>query len=115
MLTPLAHLTDPSIPAPYSADETFRARHEALGRGAAETMETLQRRLGAATYTRELLAVRERARARREARGRKRKVEALVRPESFGRWKRARADMKTRRRKEKGGEQRARRVAGRYA
>ena len=117
ILTSLAHLTDPSIPAPHSAEGAgsgFEARWEALSRGAAEAMDALQRRLGAAPYTRALLSVRERARRRREARGRKRKVDALARPEVYGRWKRARADMKTRRRKEKGAGQRARRVAGRY-
>lgn len=114
LLTPLSHITDPSIPAPYSADDQFRARHEGLRTKAAEAMDTLQRRAGTAAYTAALLAARERARRRREARGRKRRVDAVAEPERFGRWKRARLDKKVRRRKEKGAEQRSRRVAGRY-
>ncbi|RYP03987.1 hypothetical protein DL764_004758 [Monosporascus ibericus] len=114
LLAPLAHLTDPSIPAPYSADEQFRTRHEALRTGAAEAMDVLQRLIGTAAYTTTLLAVREQARRRREARSKKRKIEAVSQPERFGKWKRGRMEKKVKRRKQKGVEQRGRRVAGRY-
>ncbi|RYO88673.1 hypothetical protein DL766_005930 [Monosporascus sp. MC13-8B] len=114
LLAPLAHLTDPSIPAPYSADEQFRTRHEALRTGAAEAMDSLQRLVGTAAYTAALLAVREQSRRRREARSKKRKIEAVSQPERFGKWKRGRMEKKVKRRKEKGVEQRNRRIAGRY-
>ncbi|RYP10219.1 hypothetical protein DL765_008181 [Monosporascus sp. GIB2] len=114
LLTPLAHLTDPSIPTPYSADEQFRTRHEALRTGAAEAMDSLQRLVGTAAYTAALLAVREQSRRRREARSKKRKIEAVSQPERFGKWKRGRMEKKVKRRKEKGVEQRNRRIAGRY-
>ncbi|RYP70958.1 hypothetical protein DL769_004791 [Monosporascus sp. CRB-8-3] len=114
LLAPLAHLTDPSIPAPYSADEQFRTRHEALRTGAAGAMDALQRLVGTAAYTAALLVVREQARRRREARNKKRKIEAVSQPERFGKWKRGRMEKKVKRRKEKGVEQRNRRVAGRY-
>lgn len=109
LLIPLHQLTDPSIPMPSTADEAFKARHEALRAKAAETMDALQRRLGTAAYTAELLAVRERARRRREGRSRKRKIEAVTQPERFGRWKRGRLEKKVRSRKEKGAQNRSRR------
>ncbi|KAI5861678.1 armadillo-type protein [Durotheca rogersii] len=113
-LTPLHHLTDPSIPTTAATGPTslaaaadadavaFQARREDLRARAAEAMDGLQRRLGAAAYTRELLAVREGARQRREARSRKRKIDAVANPERYGAWKQSRLEKKVRRRKEKG-------------
>ncbi|KAI0378004.1 armadillo-type protein [Hypomontagnella monticulosa] len=109
LLTPLYHLTDPSIPAPFSLDETFKTRHEGLKTKASETMETLQKKFGTADYTKELLAVREHARNRRESRSRKRKIEAVTEPERFGKWKKGRLEKKVKRRKEKGLQNRNRR------
>ncbi|KAL7629657.1 U3 snoRNP protein [Parahypoxylon ruwenzoriense] len=102
VLTPLHHLTDPSIPTPSSVDETFISRYEGLKTRAGEAMDALQRSFGTADYTRELLAVRDRARARRETRSRKRKVDAVAQPDRFGKWKRGRLEKKVKRRKEKG-------------
>ncbi|GAP92013.1 putative U3 small nucleolar RNA-associated protein 20 [Rosellinia necatrix] len=109
ILIPLHQLTDPSIPVPSTADEEFKTRHEALRAKATETMDALQRKFGTATYTAELLAVRERARRRREGRSRKRKIEAVVQPERFGQWKRGRLEKKIKSRKEKGAQNRNRR------
>ncbi|KAI1113359.1 armadillo-type protein [Nemania sp. NC0429] len=109
LLIPLHQLTDPSIPVPSTADEAFKTRHEALRAKAAETMDALQRRLGTAAYTAALLAVRERARRRREGRSRKRKIEAVTQPERFGKWKRGRLEKKVKSRKEKGALNRSRR------
>ncbi|KAI1740120.1 armadillo-type protein [Xylaria scruposa] len=109
LLIPLHQLTDPSIPIPSTTDEAFKTRHEALRNKATETMEMLQRKLGTADYTAELLAVRERARRRREGRSRKRKIEAVVQPERFGKWKRGRLEKKVKSRKEKGIQNRNRR------
>ncbi|KAI3330864.1 armadillo-type protein [Ustulina deusta] len=109
LLIPLHQLTDPSIPIPSTLDDAFKIRHEALRAKATETMDALQRRFGTATYTAELLAVRERARRKREGRSRKRKIEAVTQPERFGKWKRGRLEKKVKSRKEKGIQNRNRR------
>ncbi|KAI0508631.1 armadillo-type protein [Xylaria bambusicola] len=109
LLIPLHQLTDPSIPIPSTSDDAFKTRHEALRAKATETMDALQRKFGTATYTAELLAVRERARKRREGRSRKRKIEAVTQPERFGKWKRGRLEKKVKSRKEKGIQNRNRR------
>ncbi|KAK5634129.1 hypothetical protein RRF57_009843 [Xylaria bambusicola] len=109
LLIPLHQLTDPSIPIPSTSDDAFKTRHEALRAKATETMDALQRKFGTATYTAELLVVRERARRRREGRSRKRKIEAVTQPERFGKWKRGRLEKKVKNRKEKGIQNRNRR------
>ncbi|KAI1435382.1 armadillo-type protein [Xylaria sp. CBS 124048] len=109
LLIPLHQLTDPSVPIPSTVDDAFKTRHEALRTKATEIMDVLQRKLGTAAYTAELLAVRERARRRREGRSRKRKIEAVTQPERFGKWKRGRLDKKVKSRKEKGIQNRNRR------
>ncbi|KAI2641196.1 armadillo-type protein [Xylaria nigripes] len=102
LLIPLHQLTDPSIPIPSTVDDAFKTQHETLKAKATEIMDALQRKFGTATYTAELLAVRERARRRREGRSRKRKIEAVTQPERFGKWKRGRLEKKIKSRKEKG-------------
>ncbi|KAI1763193.1 armadillo-type protein [Hypoxylon sp. FL1150] len=109
LLTPLHRLTDPSIPTPFSLDEVFKTRHEGLKTKATDVMDALQRKFGTAEYTKELLAVSERARNRRESRSRKRKIEAVAQPEKFGKWKKGRLEKKVKRKKEKGMENRNRR------
>ncbi|KAI1078244.1 armadillo-type protein [Whalleya microplaca] len=116
LLTPLHHLTDASIPQPFSLDDAFKTRHEGLRSKAVELMDALQAqsRLHShsgvdGVYAAQLRAVRERARRRREGRSRKRKIEAVAQPERFGKWKRGKLEKKVRRRKEKGVENRNRR------
>ncbi|KAI2472389.1 armadillo-type protein [Annulohypoxylon bovei var. microspora] len=109
LLTPLHHITDPSIPTPYSIDEVFKTRYEGQKTKAGEAMDILQKKFGTTVYTQELLAVRERARNRREGRSRKRKIEAVTQPEKWGKWKKGKLDKKVKRRKEKGLENRNRR------
>ncbi|KAI1103922.1 armadillo-type protein [Jackrogersella minutella] len=109
LLTPLHHLTNHLIPTPFSVDEVFKTRHEGLKTKAGEVMDLLQKKFGTAVYTKELLAVRERARKRRESRSKKRKIEAVTQPERFGKWKKGRLEKKVKRRKEKGVENRNRR------
>ncbi|KAI1134946.1 armadillo-type protein [Hypoxylon sp. FL0543] len=109
LLTPLHHLTDPLIPTPYSIEELFKTRYEGLKTKAGETMDMLQRKFGTTEYTKELLAVSERARRRRESRSRKRKIEAVTQPERFGKWKKGRLEKKVKRKKEKGLQNRSRR------
>ncbi|KAI1338610.1 HEAT repeat protein [Xylariaceae sp. FL0016] len=102
ILTPLHHITDPSIPAPFVHDEVFKTRHEGIKTKATETMDAMQRKFGTAVYSREVLAIRERAKRRREGRSRKRKIEAVNAPDRHGKWKKGRLEKKVKRRKEKG-------------
>ncbi|KAH6898626.1 armadillo-type protein [Thelonectria olida] len=88
ILIPLHNLTDPSIAPPFSHDEEFKTKHEALKTRAQILMDSLQKKFGTAEYTKQLLAIREEVKAKREARARKRKIEALANPEKFGRDKR---------------------------
>ncbi|KAK9417787.1 putative Armadillo-type protein [Seiridium unicorne] len=114
LLTPLHHLTDPSIPIPYSTDPSYKPRVEELQEKARELMETLQKKLGTELYTRELMNVREAVRRRREGRARKRKIEAVAQPERYGRFKKGKLDKKIKRRKERAGEERERRHGAKY-
>lgn len=106
ILRPLRNLTDPSIKAPFSLNEVFKTRYEALKTKAQAIMEALQRKLGSAEYTRALLAVGEDIRERRQQRSSKRKIEAITAPEKFGREKRKKLERKKEKRKAKGREQR---------
>ncbi|AEO66203.1 uncharacterized protein THITE_2114155 [Thermothielavioides terrestris NRRL 8126] len=106
ILRPLRNLTDPSIRQPFSLNEAFKTRYEALKTKAQSIMETLQRRLGSAEYTKALLAVGEDIRERRQQRSSKRKIEALTAPEKYGREKRKKFEKKKEKRKAKGREQR---------
>ncbi|KAL1872294.1 hypothetical protein VTK73DRAFT_1643 [Phialemonium thermophilum] len=102
ILRPLRNLCDPSIPVPFSTDETFRAGYDALKTQAQAIMDGLQAKLGTAEYTKQLLAVSEGVRERRQQRSSKRKIEALTQPEKHGRDKRKKLERKKERRKVKG-------------
>jgi U3 small nucleolar RNA-associated protein 20 len=106
ILRPLRNLTDPSIRQPFSLNDLFKTRFETLKAKAQGIMETLQRRLGSAEYTKALLAVGERVRERRQQRSSKRKIEALTAPERYGREKRKKFEKKKEKRKVRGQEQR---------
>jgi U3 small nucleolar RNA-associated protein 20 len=106
ILRPLRNLTDPSIRQPFSLNEVFKTRAEALRVKAQGIMEIVQRRLGSAEYTSALVAVGERVRERRQQRSSKRKIEALTAPEKHGREKRKRFEKKKEKRKVRGQEQR---------
>ncbi|TVY83370.1 U3 small nucleolar RNA-associated protein, partial [Lachnellula suecica] len=99
ILLPLQTLTDPSIAAPYSTDETFRTDYEALRSSSEEIMEGLKRKVGTKEYTEALLRVREGVRGRREARRGKRRIEAVSMPERLGEQKRKKVERKKERRK----------------
>ncbi|KAJ9157556.1 Small subunit processome component 20 [Pleurostoma richardsiae] len=107
ILRPLRNLTDPSIATPFSGDELFKTRYEELKAKAQSVMELLQKKLGAADYTKHLLAVGEEIRDRRQQRLSKRKVEAVTQPEKYGREKRKKLEKKKERRKTKGSEHRS--------
>ncbi|KAK4658790.1 U3 snoRNP protein [Podospora pseudocomata] len=106
ILRPLRNLTDPSIRAPFSLNELFKTRYEALKSKAVAVMEVLQRKLGSAEYTKALLEVGDQIRERRQARLSKRRIEAVAAPEKYGREKRKKFEKKKERRKIKGQEQR---------
>ncbi|KAK3694356.1 armadillo-type protein [Podospora appendiculata] len=106
ILRPLRNLTDPSIPAPFSLNEAFNTRYEGLKTKALSIMETLQRKLGSAEYTKALLSVGDEIRGRRQYRSSKRKIEAITAPEKFGRDKRKKFEKKKENRKVRGREQR---------
>jgi U3 small nucleolar RNA-associated protein 20 len=109
ILLPLHNFSDPNIPTPYLTDELFKAGYEALKTNSQELMSLLQKKLGTANYTAQLLKVIEGVKARRNARSSKRKIEAVAAPEKFGRDKKKKVERKKERRKEKGLEHRDRR------
>ncbi|KAL1842085.1 hypothetical protein VTJ49DRAFT_6067 [Mycothermus thermophilus] len=109
ILRPLRNLTDPSIKAPFSLNDIFKERYEALKARAQSVMELLQRRLGSAEYSRALVAVGEQVRERRQQRSSKRKIEALTAPDRYGKEKRKRLEKKKEKRKARGREQREQR------
>jgi U3 small nucleolar RNA-associated protein 20 len=111
ILTPLQNLTDPSIRPPYSLDEVFKTKHEALKTRAQIMMDAMQKKFGTADYSRQLLEIREEVRERRQQRSSKRKIEAIAQPEKYGRDKRKKFEREKERRKIRGKEQKAMRQA----
>lgn len=109
ILRPLRNLTDPNIPMPFSTDELFKTRHEALKTKAQQIMDALQEKLGTAEYTKQLLAVGEEIKGRRMHRSSKRKVEAITAPEKWGKEKKRKLESKKNRRKAIGLEHRSKR------
>lgn len=106
VLEPLQNLTDPSIPTPYSSDELFKTKYEAIKTRAQILMDSLQRKFGTAEYSKVLLEIREKVRAKRQERSSKRKIEAIAQPEKYGRDKRKRFEKDKVRRKIRSNEQR---------
>ncbi|KFA70407.1 hypothetical protein S40285_00665 [Stachybotrys chlorohalonatus IBT 40285] len=111
ILVPLHNLTDPSIPAPFSMDEVFKSKHEALKTRAQILMDSLHKKLGTVEYSKILLAIREEVRARRQQRQSKRKIEAIAQPEKYGRDKRKKFEKNRDRRKVRSKEQKVARQA----
>ncbi|KAF7559545.1 hypothetical protein G7046_g4617 [Stylonectria norvegica] len=107
ILVPLHNLTDPSIAPPYSNDELFKTKHEGLKTRAEILMDALQKKFGTAEYTKQLLAIREEVKAKRQQRSSKRKIEALVQPEKYGRDKRKKYEKNKSRIKVRGKEQKS--------
>jgi U3 small nucleolar RNA-associated protein 20 len=111
ILVPLHNITDPTIAAPYSADELFKTKHEALKTRAQILMDALQKKFGTVEYSKQLLAIREAVKAKREQRSSKRKIEALAHPEKYGRDKRKKLEKEKERRKTRSKEQKTMRQA----
>ncbi|KAH0538303.1 hypothetical protein FGG08_005077 [Glutinoglossum americanum] len=109
ILLPLYNLTDPSIPAPSSSNQSFTEKYKALVTSAGALIGLLQTKIGTSEFAAELTKVREGVRARREGRRVKRRIEALAEPEKAERNKRRKGERKKGRRKEKGQEEKERR------
>lgn len=109
ILLPLHNLTDPTIPSPFSTDESFTTTYKALIANSSEMMSMLQKRMGTTEYVNILAKVREGVKDRREGRRAKRRIEAVVRPEKREVDKRRKGERKREKRKERSGEERGRR------
>ncbi|MCJ1338728.1 U3 snoRNP protein [Bachmanniomyces sp. S44760] len=109
ILVPLHHLVDPTVPTPYSSDETFRESYKSLISTAQEVMAFMQDKFGTEEYIAQLSRVREEVKRRREGRRIKRRIEAVKDPEKLGREKRRKGERKHQRRKEKSSEERGKR------
>ncbi|OQD68582.1 hypothetical protein PENDEC_c033G06299 [Penicillium decumbens] len=109
ILLPLQHLTDSSIPAPRSSDETFQNTYKSLVSNCHEVLDSLQKKLGTTEYIAQMSKVQEAIKERREGRRVKRRIEAVADPERHERDKRRRNDRKRDKRREKGLEHRGKR------
>lgn len=109
ILLPLQHMTDSSIPAPRSRDETFQNTYKSLVANCHEVLDSLQKKLGASEFITHMAKVQENIRERREGRRVKRRIEAVQEPERYEKDKRRRNDRKKEKRKEKGLEHRGKR------
>lgn len=109
ILLPLHNLTDPTIPSPFSTDESFATIYKALVANSLEMMSMLQKRMGTTEYVYVLAKVREGVKERREGRRAKRRIEAVSRPEKRAVEKRRKGERKREKRKERSGEERGRR------
>lgn len=113
-LTTLNTLVDPAttVPRSFTQSKTLNEPNDAyksLIDKAREIMNTLQKRMGTQEYLRVMGDVQKAVRERREERRRKRKVDAVVDPERWGKEKKRRHDVKRVKRKERGLENRGKR------
>lgn len=105
VLEPLHKLTDPSIPVPFSAEEEFKTKLEAVKTRAQIMMDSLAKKFGTAEYSRLLLEIRDEVKRKRQQRSSKRKIEALAQPEKYTRDKRKKMEKNKDRRKVRSKEQ----------
>ncbi|KAJ5230277.1 hypothetical protein N7489_010985 [Penicillium chrysogenum] len=109
ILIPLQHLTDPSIPAPRSSDETFQNTYKSLVSNCHEVLDLLQKKLGTTEYVEHISRVQAAIKERREGRRAKRRIDAVADPEKHGRDKMKKNERKRDKRREKGLEHRGKR------
>ncbi|OGE56629.1 hypothetical protein PENARI_c003G04800 [Penicillium arizonense] len=109
ILIPLQHLTDSSIPAPRSSDETFQNTYKSLVSNCHEVLDLLQKKLGTTEYIDQMSKVQEAIKERREGRRVKRRIDAVADPERYGREKIKKNERKREKRREKGMEHRGKR------
>jgi len=98
----LVLLTDPSIPQPRSADQSFESAYKNLVTGSHEILDLLQKKLGTTEFVAQMTVAQENVKARRDGRRVKRRIEAVADPEKFGREKKRKNDRKREKKKEKG-------------
>lgn len=103
VLRPLYNLTDTSIPQPPG--ELYKA----LADKAQEVMDVIQKKVGAELFVEELGKVRAQAKARREGRRQKRRIEAVAEPERWAKEKKKKYEGKKLKAKSKGEEARGKR------
>ena len=109
ILTPLHHLTDPSILAPRNPSEDFQSAYAALTASAEEVLQTIQKHVGDSKYVHARTDVSRQVRERREGRRMKRRIERVAEPEKAAREKKRRNERKVVVRKERAAESRGRR------
>jgi U3 small nucleolar RNA-associated protein 20 len=109
ILTPLHHLTDPSISGPRNASDDFQTAYAALTASAEEVLQTVQKHVGDVEYVRAWTEVGRQVRKRREGRRTKRRIERVAEPEKVAREKRRRNERKIVVRRERAAEARGRR------
>jgi U3 small nucleolar RNA-associated protein 20 len=109
ILTPLHHLTDPSIPAPRNPSEDFQSAYTALTASAEEVLQIIQKHVGDSEYVRVRTEVSRQVREKREGRRTKRRIERVAEPEKAAREKKRRNERKVVVRKERAAEGRGRR------
>jgi U3 small nucleolar RNA-associated protein 20 len=103
ILRPLYALTDPTVPKPPGE------LHKALTDKAHEVLEGIQKQMGSQAYLAALAETRNVAKARRDERRQKRRIEAVAEPERWQKSKQRRYEVKKVKKKEKGEEARGRR------
>lgn len=109
ILLALRHLTDESIPTPYSTDSDFSASLKALRSAAHEIIALLQERLGTTELVAQHAQVEKSVRDKREDRRRKRRIEVVTDPDKAQRKKQRKEDRKKIKRKEKSADERGKR------
>ena len=103
LLRPLYLLTDPSVPQPTGE------AHKDLTDNARQLLDNIQRKVGANAFVSALGAVRSDAKAKREDRRQKRRIDAVSAPERWAREKRKKHETKKAKIKSKGMEAGSRR------
>lgn len=103
LLRPLYALTDPSIPNPATP------AYKSLEDKAHELLEVMQKKLGQQEYVDVLAVTRAEAKARRDGRRQKRRIEAVAAPEKWAKEKKRRYEVKKAKSRAKGEEARGKR------
>lgn len=109
ILLSLHHLTDESIPVPYSTDPDFNSIYKALRSTSHEIIAALQQKLGTTELVVEHMKMEKSVREKREDRRRKRRIEVVTEPDKVQKKKQKKEERKKVKRKEKSAEQRGRR------
>ncbi|KAI9738764.1 MAG: U3 snoRNP protein [Cirrosporium novae-zelandiae] len=109
ILLPLHNLTDPSIPAPHSSDDSLNNAYKTLVSNSQEALSLIQKKVGTTEFVNAYARVKADVKARREGRRTKRRIEAVADPEKAGLEKKKKGERKKERRKEKSADHRSKR------